>query len=101
MNEPTSKSVFFCLSFLTVQPIPDTMGLDGTIFCLIDESNKRGGPGPSHEGVNMEVTDFDYDLPKELIAQTPIEPRELRVCLSWIKRQVHWNTVIFITFLNT
>ena len=24
----------------------------------------------------------------------------LRVCLSWIKRQVHWNTVIFITFLN-
>ena len=24
----------------------------------------------------MEVTDFDYDLPKELIAQTPIEPRD-------------------------
>lgn len=24
----------------------------------------------------MELTDFDYDLPKELIAQTPIEPRD-------------------------
>jgi S-adenosylmethionine:tRNA ribosyltransferase-isomerase len=24
----------------------------------------------------MEVTDFDYELPKELIAQTPIEPRD-------------------------
>jgi S-adenosylmethionine:tRNA ribosyltransferase-isomerase len=24
----------------------------------------------------MDVTDFDYDLPKELIAQTPIEPRD-------------------------
>lgn len=24
----------------------------------------------------MDVTDFDYDLPKELIAQTPVEPRD-------------------------
>lgn len=24
----------------------------------------------------MEVTDFDYDLPEELIAQTPVEPRD-------------------------
>ena len=24
----------------------------------------------------MKVTDFDYDLPKELIAQTPIEKRD-------------------------
>lgn len=24
----------------------------------------------------MEVTDFDYDLPQELIAQTPVEPRD-------------------------
>jgi S-adenosylmethionine:tRNA ribosyltransferase-isomerase len=27
-------------------------------------------------GAAMEVTDFNYDLPKELIAQTPIEPRD-------------------------
>ena len=24
----------------------------------------------------MELKDFDYELPKELIAQTPIEPRD-------------------------
>lgn len=49
----------------------------------------------------MEVTDFDYDLPKELIAQTPIEPRDASRLLVMDKRQVHWNTAIFITFLNT
>ena len=76
MDEPTQKSVFFLPIIFDRQPILIQWGLDGTIFCLIDESNKRGGPGPSHEGVNMEVTDFDYDLPKELIAQTPIEPRD-------------------------
>ena len=28
----------------------------------------------------MEVTDFDYDLPQELIAQTPVEPRDSSRC---------------------
>ena len=26
--------------------------------------------------VNMNTSDYDYDLPHELIAQTPIEPRD-------------------------
>ena len=26
--------------------------------------------------INMLVTDFDYELPKELIAQHPMEPRD-------------------------
>ena len=30
----------------------------------------------------MEVTDFDYDLPQELIAQTPVEPRDSSRLLS-------------------
>ena len=47
----------------------------------------------------MEVTDFDYDLPKE--RKHRLNQGMLRICLSWIKRQVHWNTAIFITFLNT
>lgn len=49
----------------------------------------------------MEVTDFDYDLPKELIAQTPIEPRDASRLLVMDKKTGAWNTAIFITFLNT
>ena len=29
-----------------------------------------------HRGTNMKTSDFYYDLPQELIAQTPIEPRD-------------------------
>ena len=36
----------------------------------------------------MEVTDFDYDLPKELIAQTPIEPRDASRLLVMDKKTV-------------
>lgn len=28
------------------------------------------------EGIKMKVTDFDYNLPEELIAQTPIQKRD-------------------------
>ena len=30
----------------------------------------------AHQTGMMDINDFDYDLPKELIAQTPIEPRD-------------------------
>jgi len=31
---------------------------------------------PGFEGIGMKTSDFDYHLPPELIAQTPIEPRD-------------------------
>ena len=33
----------------------------------------------------MLVTDFDYDLPQELIAQHPMEPRDIRAC--WLLKK--------------
>ena len=50
----------------------------------------------------MEVTDFDYDLPKELIAQTPIEPRDAsRLLVMDKKTGALEHRHFFITFLNT
>ena len=49
----------------------------------------------------MEVTDFDYDLPKELIAQTPIEPRDASRLLVMDKKTGALEHRHFITFLNT
>ena len=34
----------------------------------------------------MLVTDFDYDLPQELIAQHPMEPRDIRACWLLTKK---------------
>ena len=46
--------------------------------------------------LNMKISDFDYDLPTELIAQTPIEPRDAsrllvvnRASGSWEHRHFH------------
>ena len=33
----------------------------------------------------MKVTDFDYDLPEELIAQHPVEPRDASRVLTFDK----------------
>ena len=44
----------------------------------------------------MKISDFDYDLPTELIAQTPVEPRDAsrllvvnRACGTWEHRRFH------------
>ena len=37
----------------------------------------------AHQTGMMDINDFDYDLPEELIAQDPIEDRSF----YWIKRQ--------------
>ena len=36
----------------------------------------------------MNINDFDYNLPKELIAQVPLENRAASKLLVWIKKQV-------------
>ena len=43
----------------------------------------------------MQVSDFNYDLPQELIAQTPMEPRDIPDCWLLIRKQAKWNTAIF------
>lgn len=44
----------------------------------------------------MLVTDFDYDLPQELIAQHPMEPRDIRACWLLTKRPVKLSISIFM-----
>jgi S-adenosylmethionine:tRNA ribosyltransferase-isomerase len=48
------------------------------------------------EALKMKMSDFDYDLPTELIAQTPVEPRDAsrllvvnRACRTWEHRRFH------------
>jgi len=48
------------------------------------------------EVLKMKISDFDYDLPTELIAQTPVEPRDAsrllvvnRACGTWEHRRFH------------
>ena len=41
----------------------------------------------AHQTGMMDINDFDYDLPEELIAQDPIEDRSSSRLLYWIKRQ--------------
>ena len=49
----------------------------------------------------MDVTDFDYELPQELIAQHPVEPRDSSRLLVMDKKRVNWNTGISTTCRNT
>ena len=41
----------------------------------------------AHQTGMMDINDFDYDLPEELIAQDPIEDVAVQDCFYWIKRQ--------------
>jgi S-adenosylmethionine:tRNA ribosyltransferase-isomerase len=41
-----------------------------------DAPGRASRPGVTVSGVRLRVDDFDYDLPEEAIAQTPIEPRD-------------------------
>lgn len=42
----------------------------------MDYVNREQVPGLSTATFSSHISDFDYDLPQELIAQTPIEPRD-------------------------
>ena len=48
----------------------------------------------------METKDFYYDLPKELIAQTPVEPRDSSRLLVMNKTSENWSTAIFMISQN-
>lgn len=48
----------------------------------------------------MKVQDFDFDLPEELIAQTPIEPRDHSRLLVLFKEQNGWEEGIFKDIVN-
>ena len=43
----------------------------------------------------MQVSDFNYDLPQELIAQTPMEPRDHS------RLRASWSTAIFTIYPTT
>ena len=47
----------------------------------------------------MKTSDFYYDLPKELIAQTPLEPRDSSRLLVLTEKNKLWSINIFMTLL--
>lgn len=47
----------------------------------------------------MKTSDFYYDLPKELIAQTPLEPRDSSRLLVLDRENKLWSINIFMTLL--
>lgn len=47
----------------------------------------------------MKTSDFYYDLPKELIAQTPLEPRDSSRLLVLDREKQLWSINIFMTLL--
>lgn len=49
----------------------------------------------------MNVTDFNFELPPELIAQDPLEDRAASRLLVLDKKPARWNTAIFAIFYNT
>ena len=49
----------------------------------------------------MNVTDFNFELPPELIAQDPLEDRSASRLLVLDKRPEKWNTVISAIFCIT
>ena len=48
----------------------------------------------------MRTSDFYYDLPKELIAQDPLEDRSASRLMHLIKRQVNISMVISVIFCS-
>lgn len=46
----------------------------------------------------MQITDFDYELPVELIAQTPLEERDASRMLVLDRREQHWADASFKEF---
>lgn len=50
------------------------------------------------EGMN--VKDYDYDLPEELIAQDPLEDRSSSRLMVLDRQTVTWNTGILRIFWN-
>ncbi|MCK4260920.1 MAG: tRNA preQ1(34) S-adenosylmethionine ribosyltransferase-isomerase QueA [Halanaerobiales bacterium] len=51
-------------------------------------------------GICVKVSDFDFALPEELIAQTPIEPRDHSKLLVVYKEQNGWEERIFKDIIN-
>ena len=49
----------------------------------------------------MNVTDFNFELPPELIAQDPFEDRAASRLLVLDKRPERWNTAISAIFYST
>lgn len=47
----------------------------------------------------MKTSDFYYDLPEELIAQTPLEPRDSSRLMILHKKQARLSIGIFMIFL--
>ena len=45
----------------------------------------------------MKTSDFDYNLPEELIAQTPVEPRDHSRLLVYDRAVVPFSICIFTT----
>lgn len=45
----------------------------------------------------MKTSDFYYDLPPELIAQTPLENATSRACCVSIRRRGSGRTIIFMS----
>ena len=43
----------------------------------------------------MKTSDFNYELPPELIAQTPIPQRDASRLLCWTRTPAHGSTGIF------
>jgi len=52
------------------------LGHDLRLFLFVDSALCRVPPGLSIEGSVVKTADFDFDLPRELIAQRPAAPRD-------------------------
>ncbi len=52
------------------------------------------------ETESLSTADFDYELPSELIAQAPVEPRDSSASWSFPEQAV-WSIGHFETFSNT
>lgn len=51
--------------------------------------------------MTMDIKDFDYELPEELIAQDPLEDRSASRLMVWIGKQGRYSTEFLKISRNT